>query len=40
MVEFSIFNKNVPVAPKTKRGRKSKAAKEEQVKAIDDVKEV
>ena len=27
MVEFSIFNKNVPVAPKPKGGRKSKAAK-------------
>ena len=27
LVEFSILNKNVPTAPKTKRVRKSKAAK-------------
>ena len=27
LVEFSILNKNVPIAPKTKRGTKSKAAK-------------
>ena len=27
LMEFSILNKNFPIAPKTKRGRKSKAAK-------------